>query len=230
MRRGIIQSLAGIGAAALLLSACTSEDGSNGDGNGNGNDTGSGDSAAEGIQSWDACEVLNDLQPIVDYMELTWTAVRVEGQPDSTPWGESSRIPDATVCGGSIDLPSQDGLPQTGGVVVGITPIEDQSDATAVYDAHVASIAKQGDEDIAQLDLGDPWDSGTLIARTSGATDYVGIAALDGDFLVHVIITYTNDYGAREGEPYYPFTNDELYQWLVDTYMPEVNQLVSDKA
>ena len=85
MRRGIIQSLAGIGAAALLLSACTSEDGSNGDGNGNGNDTGSGDSAAEGIQSWDACEVLNDLQPIVDYMELTWSAVRVQGQNDSTP-------------------------------------------------------------------------------------------------------------------------------------------------
>lgn len=227
MTRGMIKALAGVGAAALLLAACSSEDG--GDGN---NDDGSGDSAAADMQSWDACEVLGDLQPIVDFTDLTWTATKAEGRPDSTPWGQSSRIPDALVCGGSIDLPTPDSMPATGGVVVGITPIEDEAQATAVYDEHVVAIGQQGDVDVAQMDLGDPWDSGTLLARAneSGATEYVGAVALEGSFLVHIIITYSADLGLYAGEePNYPFTNDELHQWLAETYMPSVNQAINDK-
>jgi hypothetical protein len=43
-------------------------------------------------------------------------------------------------------------------------------------------------------------------------------------------LNHTNDLGLRGGgDPSLAFTSEELYQWFVDTYLPEVNQTVNDR-
>jgi hypothetical protein len=44
------------------------------------------------------------------------------------------------------------------------------------------------------------------------------------------VLYHSYDYGLEAvGEPSLPFTVEERNQWLVDTYLPEVNQTINDR-
>ncbi len=64
---------------------------------------------------------------------------------------------------------------------------------------------------------------------TAGSSN-IQVIALSGQWVFHIDANYDQDYGlVNSGEPAFGFTNDELHQWLIDTYLPEVNQAVNDK-
>ncbi|WP_133884111.1 hypothetical protein [Glycomyces sp. NRRL B-16210] len=232
MTRGILKAMAGAGATVLLLSAC-SGDGS--ESNGTDGDSGGGDPVASEMRSWEPCQILGDLQPIVDFMGIKEFTATVSGTdaPDSAGWGESTLDPEALVCGAGIDLGPIDNMPANGTLSVKIVPLEDEAQAEESYGLRVAASEGQGDVETARIDIGDPWDEGVLIssAKESGATDYLNVVARDGQWVLHIDLDYTGDYNALQGnEPDYQFTKEELQQWLIDTYLPEVNATVNDNA
>lgn len=232
MARGTIKAMAGIGLAALLLAGC-SPDGGDDSGNGDGNGSEGGDPVATEMRSWEPCEVLDNLQPFVDFMGITeFTTSPGEFIPDSAGYGEASLDPDAIICGANIALPDiTEGTSGRGVLTVKIAPFDNEEQATESYNGRLREPV--GDVETAREDLGDPWDEGVLVASTAetNATDFLDVVARDGQWVFQIELQYTGDYNAYNGfEPSYPFTNEELYSWLVETYLPAVNQTVNDRA
>lgn len=231
MARGMTKAMTGLGVAALLLAGCSAGEGDNAGENGDGSN--GSDPVATEMRSWDPCEVLENLQPIVDYMGITeFTATADPTVPDSAGFGEATLDPDALVCGAGIELaeigPNMSG---SGLLRVSIVPLDNEEQATESYASRAPNAV--GPVELANEAFGDPWDEGILLATSeeSGATDYLDLVARDGQWIIQIEIQYTGDYNAKNGmEPSYPFTNDELYQWFAETYLPAVNQTVNDRA
>ncbi|WP_205326014.1 hypothetical protein [Glycomyces sp. YM15] len=230
MARGTIKAMAGLGMTALLLAGC-SPDGDNGDGNGNGPE--GGDPVATEMRSWEPCEVLDNLQPFIDFMGITeFSTSPGEYIPDSAGYGEASLDPDAIICGANIVLPDvTEGTSGRGVLTVKIVPLDNEEQAIESYNGRAPNAV--GPVENIRSEIGDPWDEGVLLSTVeeSGATEYVDVVARDGQWVFQVELQFTGDFYAQDGgEPAYPFTNDELYSWLVDTYLPAVNQTVNDRA
>ena len=102
-----------------------------------------------------------------------------------------------------------------------------------MYDDRMRFVGeRKGDVEDVRTELSDPWDAGVLIASSaeSGATEYLGVLARDGQWLIEIDLSFTGDYFAQQGgDPDYPFTNGELHQWLLETYLPSVNSAVNDR-
>lgn len=227
MTRGTIKAMAGIGAAALLLAGCSA-----GGDDASEDDTDGGDPAATEMRSWEPCEFFQNLQPFIDFMGITeFTGSPGEYIPDSAAFGEASLDPDALICGASIVLPDvSEGSSGRGVLSVRLVPLDDDAQATESFASREPNAI--GPVESARETLSDPWDEGILLATVeeSGATEYVDVVARNGQWILQIEIQFTGDFSAQDGgEPAYPFTNDELYTWLTETYLPDVNQTVGDR-
>jgi len=60
-------------------------------------------------------------------------------------------------------------------------------------------------------------------------SNFVEVIARDGQWVFHIDLTYSKDWGADSGSPILPVTTEELNRWFVDTYLPEVNTTVNDR-
>ncbi|WP_026925343.1 hypothetical protein [Glycomyces arizonensis] len=238
MKHTLFKALAATGAAALLLTACQSEDGSGGD------DGSSGDSASENpvyteMASWNACEVLDNLQPITDYMDIKGygSSTAEGGEPGNQEIGNTFD-PEAIGCGSIIYLGSLEGASSgnsfgmSGELKVKIIPTEGEDQAAAAYEDRATSAETEASEwtDAATEEFADPWDEGTMVSWIGDADQpNVEVVARDGQWVFHIQLYHTNDFGLRGGgDPALAFTDDELNQWFVDTYLPEVNQTVNN--
>lgn len=230
MTRRAIKAMVGSVALAILSGACVQK----GDGGGDGNSHKEIDLVVTDMRSWDACEVLDDLQPFADFLGVEEFTATVSGgnRPDSTAWGKSSRDPDGVVCGAGIDLGSIGGMPAVGGLLVSIVPAESEQQAQDFYDERASWIDGNGVLELARKDIGDPWELGILLAKSaeSGATEYVSVVAREEQWAIYISLSFTGDYSAQNGgEPDYQFTNEELHGWLIDTYLPGMHQAINDR-
>ncbi|SDE39282.1 hypothetical protein [Glycomyces harbinensis] len=219
-------------AAALLLAGCNSgDDGTDDDASG---DTGGDDPVYAEMSGWNACEVLDDLQPLADEMGIEgWGGANAEGgTPGNSELG-NTLDPDALGCNGLISIGENEGMGGGGEVQVKIVPTEDEDQATAAYEDRVTSAETESAQwtDAQSEEFTGPWDQGTLVSWIGDAEQpYVEVVARDGQWVSHIVIYHTQDFGLRGGgEPSLAFTTEELHQWLVDTYLPQVNQIVNDK-
>jgi hypothetical protein len=186
------------------------------------------------MASWNACEVLDNLKPITDYMGIKGygSSTAEGGEPGNSEIG-NTLDPDAIGCNGLIYLGSYEGLGMDGEIQVKIVPTESEDDASATYEERVSaaeSSASQG-EGAATTEFSDPWDQGALISWTGSASaPNVEVVARDGQWVFHIVLYHSYDYGLEAvGEPSLPFTVEERNQWLVDTYLPETNQIINDR-
>ncbi|MCH7233044.1 hypothetical protein L0U85_19610 [Glycomyces sp. L485] len=186
------------------------------------------------MTTWDACEVLDNLQPITDYMGIEgWGSSTSEGgEPGTREYG-NTWDPDAIGCGNLINLGDSEGYTSGGEIAVAIVPAENEDQASAAYQERIGAAASSGSagRDFRKTEIGGPWDEGVLYAWTGSAdSPNTQVIARDGQWIFHIDLNYAADLGLRGGgEPSYPFTEDELHQWFIETYFPEVNQIVNDK-
>lgn len=226
------QTCAAAGAAALLLAACNSADGSTSD-----------DTSEEGasedpvyaeMASWNACEVLDNLQPITEEMGIVgWGASDAEGgEPGNSELGNTFD-PESLGCNGLINLGDYEGYTMSGEIQVSIIPTESEEAAAAAYSerSSAAEASSSEGQDAASEEFGDPWDQGTAVSWIGDADQpHMQVIAQDGQWVFHIDLYHSNDYGLRGGgEPALAFTEDELKQWFVETYLPQVNQTINDR-
>lgn len=231
MKRNLIKTFATAGAAALLLAACSDDSGSADEGNGSDE---SQDPVYAEMTSWNACEVLDNLQPITDYMDIKGygSSTAEGGEPGNSEIG-NTLDPDAIGCNGVIYLGSYQDLGMSGEIQVKIVPAEDEDQASSAYLDRVSSAESEASQwdDIQSEEFGDPWDEGTMISWIGDAENpTVEVVARDGQWVFHIVLYHNYDRGERVGDsPSLSFTPEERNQWLVETYLPEVNQAVNDR-
>ncbi|MDA1361540.1 hypothetical protein O1R50_18070 [Glycomyces luteolus] len=218
-------------AAALLLAlaACSEDAGSNG-GNGDGGE----DPVFAAMKTWDACEVLDNLQPITDFMGIEgWGSSTAAGGEPQTREYDSTWYPDSIGCGNLIYLGENDWTGAGGELGVAIAPAESEDAASTLFEERTANAnaAGSGGTDFQETSISGPWDEGFLYTWSGGGeSPNTQIVARDGQWVFTFDLDHTLDYGLENrGEPALAFTEDELHQWLIDTYLPEVNQIVNDK-
>ena len=248
MKSVSLRLIASGGVVAVLAASCSggsSDDGGDGD-------NGSGDSAnpvAEEMRSWDGCEVLDDLRPIMDYMQIE--AIQGSETFNSTSYGQGMDQQAAT-CSGLVtvltwEMIDGDPRPNSGELWVGVVPWDTEEEAQANYEERsVDDIESQKGqnstlEETDRIDLGSEWDEGVLVAMEDEQEHNLNLFGRDGTWLLTVNIRYNKNTGEEffnenreylEGktlEDYvYPFGDEELQQWLVEEYAPAVHQDVID--
>jgi hypothetical protein len=216
-------------AVLIVLTACSENAGSNG---GTGDD--GEDPVFAAMKTWDACEVLDNLQPLTEYMGIEgWGSTTASGGEPQTREYDSTWYPDSIGCGNLISLGESAGSASGGEVGVGIAPAEGEDQAAAAYAERVSSAESTGatGQNLSRTDIGGPWDEGVLISWLGSADGpHTQVIARDGQWVFFVDLDYDKDLELQNtGTPSYNFTEDELHQWLTDTYLPEVNQAVNDK-
>lgn len=233
MKRTLPKALAAAGAAAFLLSGCNMVSGSDSTDNAT-DDAGDSTPVYEEIASWNACEILDNLQPITDYMGIKGygSSTSEGGSPGNSELGNTFD-PDAMGCNGLIYLGEFEGSGLNGEIQVKIVPTNSEEDAVAAYEERVASAESESASgaDALSDEFGDPWDQGAMVSWIGDADQpHVQVIARDGQWVLHIDLYHSTDYGVYAGfDPALPFTPDERNQWLVNTYLPEINQVVNDK-
>ena len=232
MKRNLIKTFATAGAAALLLAACGDDGGSSAD-DGSGSDKSQDPVYAESA-SWNACEVLDNLQPITDYMGILGYGSSTDegGEPGNSEIG-NTLDPDAIGCNGIFYLGSYQDLGMSGEIQVKIVPAESEDQARSSYSDRLSSAEAEasGWDDIQSEEFGAPWDEGTLISWIGDAENpTVEVVARDGQWVLHIVLYHNYDRGERvDDSPSLSFTPDERNKWLVETYLPEVHQAVNNR-
>ena len=233
MKHTIAKTFTAAAATALLLSACQQ-----GSANDNGSeDEGGDDPVYAEMASWNACEVLDNLQPITDFMGIEGygSSTAAGGEPGNSEIG-NTLDPEAIGCNDLISIAAADEYASTmggGEIKVKIVPTESEEQATTAYGDRVAAAESKSSQgaDAQSEAFAEPWDEGTLVSWIGSAeSPNLELIARDGQWVFHIQLNYGADFGLRnEGTPAYQFTTDELNQWFVDTYSPEVNQIVNDR-
>jgi hypothetical protein len=219
-------------AAALLLAACNSADGSSS--SDDSSEAAGGDPVYTEMASWNACEVLDNLQPITEEMGIVgWGSSTAEGgEPGNSEIGNTFD-PEAIGCNGLINLGQNDWTTGEGEIQVKIVPTEGDEQAATAFEDRLAAAESEAasNEDAATSEFADPWDQGALVSWTgNGGAPNVEVVARDGQWVFHIQLNHNQDYGLENtGEPAFAFTDEELNQWFVETYLPQVNQTVNDR-
>jgi hypothetical protein len=228
------KAIAAAGAAAFILTGCSIITGETGGSSNNGSGEGSEDPVYAEMASWNACEVLDNLQPITDYMGIQGygSSTAQGGEPGNSEIGNTFD-PDAIGCNGLFSLGEYEGYGMDGEIKVKIVPTENQDQALTTYEERVSAAESESASgaDAASEEFTDPWNEGVLISWTGSADQpNVELVALGDQWVFHIQLYYTNDWGLRGGgDPALPFAYEELNQWFVETYAPQVNQIVNDR-
>lgn len=233
MKRTPFKAFAVTSAAVVLLSGCglLGGDDSSGDDSG---ENGGGNAIYEAMTTWDACEVLNNLQPITDYMGIQgYGSSRSPGGEPSTAKFGNTLDPESIGCNDLIYLGEVSGIGMSGEIKVKIVPSEGDTQAMATYEDRVSAAESKASQwdDATSVEFAEPWDEGTMVSWTGDTSQpNVQVIARDGQWVFHIDLYHTQDYGLRGGgEPALSFTDADLNQWFIDTYLPEVNQIVHDR-
>jgi hypothetical protein len=120
-----------------------------------------------------------------------------------------------------------------GELQVTIVPTENEDQATTTYEDRVTSAETESAQwtDALSEEFADPWDQGAVVSWIGDAEQpNTQVIARDGQWVFHLRLYHSTDFGVRNGgDPAFPFTEEELRQWFVETYLPEVNQAINDR-
>ncbi|WP_026923451.1 hypothetical protein [Glycomyces arizonensis] len=233
----------------LALTGCSALTGESSDGGG---DAAEGSPVSAEIKSWDPCEVLDNLQPIVDFMHIA-EINSSDGQLTSAMYGEGLDAQALTCFGMVIASKFETIYDETkfneGEISVGIIPWDTVEDAELSYEERTgpdqerraeggAGFEFTGEEELTSSE----WDEGKLFVAQDDQSHYYDAYIRDGEWLLWVSIDFNIDnaityYEANENkldgplEDYlsYEFTPEELQQWLIDEYIPQTHESISSR-
>ncbi len=225
----LIKGFAALSAAGLLLTACGGNDlpvPGDGDNNG-GEDIEVGSYSV--MMEWEGCEALDDIQPLQDFMGITdlGSSGLVTSHIGAGLDGE------AFTCGAMASLPGPADDPERGGdanpTVAGV-PWDSPEEAAENYTGRVEQLKEAIEVDgldfgnVKEGELSGDWDESYFYTGNTDVTYLVDAIARKGDLIVYVFLDYSEDPGVIRGEdPTYPFTNEELIDWVFNDYMPQIH-------
>lgn len=237
------------GAVAMFAAGCGAMGG-----NDDGDDPTSGESEAnplaEEMRAWPGgCDVLDNLQPIVDYMQIE----EIDGGSlNNNAWGEGMDG-EALTCNGLVTVSTWERIDGSvnendGELWGGIVPWENEDQAKESYvdrtQDDVEDLQSQDSslEVVNTIELGSEWDEGQLIAMQNERGNHsLLMVGRDGQWLFFAEVNYSVDtgeqiYSERSDqlpgtiEDYaYPFEDEALQQWLATDYASAVNQSINDR-
>ncbi len=215
-----------------MLSACNlASGGSDGE-----TDAAAEDPVYAEMSTWDACEILDNLQPIADEMHIEgWGGINAEGGAPGPSALGNTFDPGALGCNGMLNILSGGDYVNFGGggeLNVKIVPTENADQAATAYEERASAAQSDGSagEGLTELPLEGGWDQGVLYGWTGSANaHYLEVIGLSGQWVLHIQLDYDHNFGEEDGEPAYSFTSDELEEWFAGTYAAEVEQTVNAK-
>jgi hypothetical protein len=235
------------GLAVLALAGCGALTGDSGD-----DDSAEASPVSAEIKSWDPCEVLDDLQPIVDFMHIE-EINSADGQLTSAMYGEGLDGQALTCFGLVIASTFETVYDETklneGEISVGIIPWDTVEDAELSYEERTGPDQERradqseyfeftGEEELTSSE----WDEGKLFVAQDNQSHYYDAYIRDGEWLLWVSIDFNIDNaieyyeanehrleGSLEDHLSYEFTPEELQQWLIDEYVPQTHESLSSR-
>lgn len=247
----LLKTVSALGVAGVLLTACGADGAAPPSGNGDNGSEAPVDDAFPVMQEWLGCDALDDLQPVQDYIGVE--AVKAEGlQSDGLNEGLDA---EALGCSGMFELATfefEQGSVQTsttGDAVIfaGVVPWENEDKAAENYKSRVGERRDNlpGFEytDEQEGELGGSWDESVYLAADTDNRYHIDAYARYGQWIVFIGMDYLHDPGIRayESAPefypdttaeemaVYPFTNEEVVDWIANDYMPQVQEAILEK-
>lgn len=229
----LIKGFAAIGAAGLLLAGCGGDElPAPGDGTNGGSGDGSSEVGSYSVMiDWDGCEALDDIQPVQEFMGVTDLGSTGELVSSDIPGGLDGK---AFNCGASATLPAYDDdgkeLPGDASIDVGVAPWDSPEEAADDFQQRVDRLKESNET--GGLEFSNPqeggiegdWDQSYYFAANTSTGHQLNAIGLKGDIIIYVFITHLADPGVmNEAEPVYPFTDEELVDWVLNEYMPQTN-------
>ncbi|SDD84637.1 hypothetical protein SAMN05216270_10899 [Glycomyces harbinensis] len=230
----LIKGFAALGAAGLLLAGCGGDElpaPGNGDDNGGSSDGGSEVGSYSVMLEWDGCEAFDDIQSIQDFMGVTGLGTSGLVTSD-VPGGLDG---EAFNCGAMADLPGYTNdagreFPGDTNIDVGGVPWDSDDEAAENFQGRVDQLKESIEtggleyENPQEGELSGDWDESYFYTADTSVGYVVDFIARKGDLILYVFLDYTEDPGVQIGEdPTYPFTNEELVDWLFNEYAPQTH-------
>ena len=233
-------------AAVLLVSGCSILDQGGGEESG-GTDISSG--LIGEMRTWGGgCELLDDLSPIVEYMQIE-DASGLAGNGYGQGMDQQSLSCNGLVVLRTVESLSGDAIESDGELWGAVVPWNTVEEAEESYvDRTVEDVALLQDQSsslqvMEEIPLGPEWDEGVLYAMEAELSHALLLVGRDDTWLFLAEVNYRKDLGRdyfeanvdrmTDGQTVedfaYPFENEALHRWLVDEYAPSVNQLVNDR-
>ncbi|MCH7231065.1 hypothetical protein L0U85_09400 [Glycomyces sp. L485] len=218
------------GAASILLTGCSG--GETPEGSTSAAETGTGMVAT--MEDWKGCWALDDLQPLQDYLgaesiggDGLIDAAMGEGRDGEALTCSAGTLNLATVIIGDDDL----SVEHTGHATVqmGVVPWETEEIASENYadrldDHEFDKEMNWGTNHVSDEtgQLGGEWDESFYEASSDDQAKYILAQGRTGDWILYISMYVSHDPGLESSqEAAYPFTEDELVNWVVDDYMPQ---------
>ncbi|MCH7229380.1 hypothetical protein L0U85_00660 [Glycomyces sp. L485] len=218
---------------ALLIAATACSGGATGDGPpldaGNEGDDGSSTAnAAYVLRDWEEpCETFDfdELAEWFDYAEY-----RGDGKINS-PYGVGLDQP-AVMCQTLINYTkwtNDRGHERTGDgmLLVAVVPWEDAETAATDF-ADRVQVRKDSLGNATESELPGAWDEGVYLRDEDDTGDAWELLARDGAYILWVYVEIGPDPAHDEGDPSYSWTNDEVTDYLINSYFPQEHKLVED--
>jgi hypothetical protein len=243
----LLKAVAAAGAAGLLLTGCSGDNDiptpGDGDGAGNGGDgsSDSGEASALSImEDWEGCEALDDLQPLQEFLGAESVN---SGDGMTTSRMGVGLDAEAAGCQGQADLATyvfegEVTSTETTGLAViqaGVVPWDSEDEASENFQQRLEQLedAKhQGTEytDEQEGELGGDWSESYYLAADIEYDYTVNAYGRMDDWIVYLTMNVSDDPGVAEGDdPVYPFTNEELVDWVVNDYMTQLQSGILEK-
>jgi hypothetical protein len=229
------KTIAAIGAAALLSTACSDGPGSDLPPDGAGGDgDGTLDMSYHVMRDWTGCEALDDLNPVREYMGVT----ELRTDLIDVAIGEGLDAEGAT-CSGLFSLASYEsyGSATVGdaSILAGVVPWTTEEEASQnlqdrldVWEENPSGLAFSEEQ---EGELGGEWDESYYFGANGGSNRYyINAYGRYGTWIVYISLDFLHDPGLRsDADPVYPFSEEEILDWIANEYMPQTQADILEK-
>lgn len=251
---GLLKSVSVVGVVGMALTACGGSGGPagpGGNGDGAGGDASSGSGSYSIARDWDACETFDDLQPFQDYLEVTGGGDELINAPIG-----SGMDAEAMTCAATFDLQTvviegtgeAIGYENTGDstVQMGFIPWDSEEEAVQNFQDRVELFeSNPSGMDYTNIQEGESngeWDESMYFAADGNTRYYITSYARHGDWNVYISMDISYDpgrsaynaapslyEGTEDDMAVYPHTIDEVADWVVTEYFPQIESGITEK-
>ncbi|MEV3934746.1 hypothetical protein AB0K52_02010 [Glycomyces sp. NPDC049804] len=228
----LLKAAASTGAAALLLTGCSGAEDPSGTDSSSAPIEGSGTVAV--MDDWKGCWALDNLQPLQDYLGAE--GIDGDGLIDAA-MGEGMDG-EALTCSGTLSLATATigdddlSVSETGTATVqmGVVPWESEEIASENFAERLQRYedSKSTDWGTSHVvdttgELAGEWDESFYETSSDDNSKYVDAYGRSGDWILYISMYVDDDPGlSSDQEAVYPFTEDELVDWVVNDYMSQI--------